>query len=275
MRDASPRAPGAIDMLRHVLAARPGGAARGVAVDVGAHVGGLSRALLDSALFDRVIAFEPRPENADALERLENAGALRVERSAVGERAGEAVFHFDDDTATGSLLPYGEAYANRGTVRALRVPVVTLDDHGASALHEAPVALLKIDTQGHDLAVIRGAARTIARDRPVVMAEVIYIPLYRGQARPAEILAAMEASGYELYALFNIHATVEGRLAFADALFAPREWQVPHTHRFVQLDEHESLRTQIGILDGICRERLDVINVLDAEVKRLASLQRG
>jgi hypothetical protein len=78
-----------------------------------------------------------------------------------------------------------------------------------------------------------------------------------------------------LYALFNIHATVEGRLAFADALFAPREWQVPHTHRFVQLDEHESLRTQIGILDGICRERLDVINVLDAEVKRLASLQRG
>jgi hypothetical protein len=38
----------------------------------------------------------------------------------------------------------------------------------------------------------------------------------------------------------------------------------------VQIDDHDAQREQIRVLEGICRERLDVINLLDAEVKRLA-----
>jgi hypothetical protein len=100
---------------------------------------------------------------------------------------------------------------------------------------------------------------------------MIYAPLYSGQADPDEIVALMKGKGYVLYSLYNVHATVEGRLAFADTLFVPREIDVPQSQKFVQIDNHESHREQIRILEEICRERLSLINVLDAEVKRLTS----
>jgi hypothetical protein len=102
-----------------------------------------------------------------------------------------------------------------------------------------------------------------------VIAEVIYLPLYEGQSTPEAIFEAMAAQGYETYTLFNIHATVEGRMAFADALFVPAELKIPYSQRFEQLDNHVSYLTQIATLDRICAERLEVINVLDTEVRRL------
>jgi hypothetical protein len=80
----------------------------------------------------------------------------------------------------------------------------------------------------------------------------------------------MAERNYELYSMLNIHATIEGRLAFADAVFVPREFALPASQKFVQLDNHASYLAQIAELERICRERLDVINVLDAEVKRLS-----
>lgn len=268
--------PAPMEVVRHILSSAPGLRPPAYAIDVGAHLGAFSRELLDSGLFEGVVAFEPNPANAESLERLA-AGlkGLRVERSAVGAAPGQHDFHCDADTATGSLLAYRKGYATAGPVTTLRVPVVTLDDYrAASHLARARIGLVKIDTQGHDLAVIEGASRTLASDRPLVIAELIHAPLYDGQALPEEILARMKASGYALYSMFNIHATAEGRLAFADALFVPAELEVPQSGEFVQIDHHASFLAQIEALEIVCRERLDVINVLDAEVKRLRQWAR-
>lgn len=263
----------ALDILRHlssVAKVSPGA----TAIDVGAHVGAFSRELICSELYGRVIAFEPNPDNLVELEALAaTQQTLAVERMAISDFDGTMDFHHDDNTATGSLLAYDHNYETKGVPRKMRVPVVTLDGYLSRDPALAPVALVKIDTQGHDLAVIRGAYRTLESDRPFVIAEVIYLPLYEGQSSPQSIFEAMAAQGYETYTLFNIHATVEGRMAFADALFVPREMAIPYSQRFEQLDNHVSYRTQIETLNRICAERLDVINVLDAEVKRLQKNQ--
>ena len=270
--------PSPLEMVRGILAAPgaprpPGGAVE--AIDVGAHRGDFAARLLDCGLFARVTAFEPNPANAQALDALAARDArLAVMRAAVGENPGTAQLHCDADTATGSLLAYGEGYATDGPVRRQEVAVVSLDAWRA-AHPGAPVGLVKIDAQGHDLAVIRGARRLLDGDRPAVIAEMIYVPMYSGQADPDEILAAMRAAGYGLYTLFNIHATVEGRMAYADALFAPRERAVPQSQRYVQLDNHASYLTQIATLERACRERLEVIDVLDAEIRRLAANREG
>lgn len=264
----------ALEMLRYLssFAGKPPDA---MAIDVGAHVGAFTREIIDSGLYDRVVAFEPNPVNLVELDALAaTQPALTVVRKGVGAFEGMADFHHGANTATGSLLPYEHNYELTGAPRKMRVPVVTLDGYLSQDPARAPVALLKIDTQGHDLAVIRGAAAMLANDRPLVIAEVLYLPRYEGQSTPESIFDAMSAQGYETYTLFNIHATVEGRMAFADALFVPRELAVPYSQRFEQLDNHVSYRTQIETLDRICAERLDVINVLDAEVKRLAAASR-
>lgn len=262
-----------LEIVRRVLAGIGASLPGGAAVDVGAHTGAFASELLDSGMFTRVVAFEPNPLNAEALEVLASRDArLQVVRAAVGAAAGESELHCDANSATGSLLPYGGGYATEGPVRRFTVRVLTLDGYRAE-LVAAPVRLLKIDTQGHDLAVIRGARDLIASDRPIVIAELIYVPMYDGQAAPGEIITTLEGCGYGLHSLFNIHATVEGRLAFADALFVPREHEVAPSQHYVQLDGHASYLAQIATLERICRERLDVINVLDAEVKRLAAKQ--
>ena len=264
-----------VDILRRLATARGAPAGRGIAVDVGAHVGKFSKELIDSELFDEVVAFEPNAANVAALTALAaREPALTVVASAVGAEAGEREFHCDDDSSTGSLLPYGD-YAAAGEVRHAKVTVTTLDAFRAEKRPRARIAFLKVDTQGYDLAVLQGAAATLASDRPPVVVEMIFMPLYAGQSQPFEIGALMRKLGYALHSLFNIHATVEGRLAFCDALFAPLEIEVPHSQHFVQLDRHESYLEQIRILEGICAERLRVIEVLDAEVKRLSAAREG
>lgn len=258
----------AIELLRHlaVLTRQPADA---LAIDVGAHVGAFAAELLDSGLYGGVVAFEPNPANLAMLDALATARpALTVVKKGVGAAEGVANLHCDDDTATGSLLAYDADYATKGSRRSMGVPVVTLDTY-LDQFVPAPIALIKIDTQGHDLAVLQGAARTLARHRPVVIAEMIYVPLYEGQSTPQTLCEWIRQQGYETYTLFNIHVTVEGRMAFADALFVPSELRLPFTQRFEQIDNHVSYQTQIATLDRICAERLAVINLLDAEVKRL------
>jgi FkbM family methyltransferase len=269
--NAPPASP--LEMVRRILASPGAPRTTGDAIDVGAHTGAFADELLRSGLFSRVIAFEPNPVNADALSaRASRDARLTVVRAAAGEHARQGELYCDSDSATGSLLEYRDHYETSGSVRRMTVAVVSLDGYLERAAPDAaPIRLLKIDTQGHDLAVLRGARRLLASDRPVVIAELIYVPMYTGQAEPDDILAAMRASGYDLHALFNIHATSEGRLAFADALFAPREYQETPSQQYVQVDNHASYLTQIATLERICRERLEVINVLDAEVKRLSA----
>ena len=264
--------PTPMQIVARLLHAR-GGAPRGWAIDVGAHVGGFSRDLAQTGLFAGVLAFEPNPANFAALEDLAASDPrIRPVRSAVGARAGEAALHCDADTATGSLLPYRPGYANRGAVTRMAVPVVTLDAaRREPPLAGQPVSLLKIDTQGQDLAVLEGARELLAAERPVLIVELIHVPLYSGQATPQAIERYAGDLGYTLHALFHIHATAEGRLAFADAIFAPRELPLVDSQDYIQLDNAASYEEQLGILQRICQERLDVINVLDAEVKRLAA----
>jgi FkbM family methyltransferase len=272
-----PHVPSVIEVVRYIRSCAADSRTAGFAIDVGAHVGQFSRELIDSGLFAGVIAFEPNPVHGDALAQLASRERrITVVRCAVGALEGECDFHCDDNTATGSLLAYRQDYLTDGAVRKLSVPVVTLDYYCASTIPAGErIGLIKIDTQGHDLAVIRGASRTLKSNRPIVIAELIYTPMYSGQALPDEIFAQMRENGYQLYSLFNIHATVEGRLAYADALFVPAELDVPQSQKYVQMDNHVSLQTQIGILEGICRERLSVINALDAKVKRLSSKKRA
>ena len=267
----TPIPPAPLEIVRRAFAQRGGAEAARVALDVGAHTGAFARELLDSGLFARVVAFEPNARIAGPLHALAASDPrLEVVAAAVGEHEARGELHSDADPATASLLPYVAGYSTRGAVDSMPVDVVMLDDFFENRRRAGEsLALVKIDTQGHDLAVLRGARRLLASDRPLVIAELIYVPMYERQGTPEEIVAALRDAGYQLHSLFNIHATVEGRLAFADVLFVPAECRLPASQDYVQIDNQASLRSQIATLERICQERLEVINVLDAEVKRL------
>lgn len=135
------------------------------AVDVGAHVG--TWTLLLASLVGptgQVVAFEPfEPSAARARAAVLAAGVadrVRVITSAVGDRVGRAALYGGSDTMLSSLVPIEEA-------RASDVPITTLDDLG-----DERIDFVKIDTEGLELAVLRGARRRLGGGDPKLLIEL-------------------------------------------------------------------------------------------------------
>lgn len=126
-------------------------------LDVGCHLGSVV-AEVAHATRAKVIAFEAMPNKADNLRR--KFDGLTVHACAVGESNGEVSF-FVVQAADG----YSSLVRNPDSV-AITVPLRRLDD-----LVTEHVDTIKIDVEGAELGVLRGAERLIAASRPVVMFE--------------------------------------------------------------------------------------------------------
>jgi len=169
------------------------------AIDVGAHIGFFTihmAAVVGPA--GRVYAFEPFDVNADLLERsvTENGFGDRVElrRGAVGGSSGAATLTFPEETLNSGgayLLRDGTAPLTGNRTRA--VPLAALDD---LALRR-PVRFIKMDVEGAEPQVLRGAARVLREDRPVILSEVHPTQLQRASGvTPEAFLAEAHAMGY-------------------------------------------------------------------------------
>ncbi len=240
-----------------------------IAIDVGAHFGGYSQFLRETGMFAKVIAFEPNIENYRVLSAESDKYAkntFEVVNAALSNKAGILELFCDEDSATGSLLNYAAKDKPNEKINSQVVNVFTLDGYLNKLGFADKLGLIKIDTQGNDLAVILGAEKTIALHRPIIQTEFIYIPLYEGQCTPKELEAELTSLNYTLYALNNLHVTKQGRLAFCDALYIPVELGIITTHEYTCIDNISSYREQIFILEKICAERLALINRLDADL---------
>jgi FkbM family methyltransferase len=143
---------------------RPGERCVDVGANVGVHTVRLARLV---GAGGEVIAIEPDPDVAVRTNRniaLNGLANVRVINAAASEQPGSMQLYrpspWDTNRARASLLhhPYLTG------VKTM-VPVVTVDDVCAGRA----VSLIKIDVEGHEAAVVRGAAGTIARHAPSVV----------------------------------------------------------------------------------------------------------
>jgi FkbM family methyltransferase len=162
----------------------------GVAVDVGANIGLTALALAALLPQGRVVAVEPSPRTLAALRRTLAANGLEarvaVEGAAVGAAPGEAEFHDSEHSAGSHLLAAGTMRAEQ--LGRVVVPVTTLD-RIAEAQGLQRLDLLKIDVEGFETEVLDGAAATLARYRPVCIAEFnAWTILCNRNQNPREVL---------------------------------------------------------------------------------------
>ncbi len=185
--------------------------------DVGAFRGDYAAQLLEVFPDSHGVLFEPAEESADILrQRFHGDDRIEIRGVAVGEAEGlRDLRYVPEAPATSSLLqPIAKS-----TLDKRPVDVTTIDR--ARANDDIPqLDLLKVDTQGHDLMVLRGATSTLADHSPVLVIEAIFIPLYADQGTPHEILALLTDRGYRLVRMLDVHQTTADELAFADFVFA-------------------------------------------------------
>jgi FkbM family methyltransferase len=140
----------------------------GTAVDIGANQGFFAFAL--SRFADRVVCFEPNPDYA-AFARWMLRGRAEVHAVALADKPGRGTFHVphaDDGLVLHLAGSLKQTHAQFKTIETYEVDIRTLDEF---ALTE--VRFIKADVEGSEREVLDGARAVIARDRPVILLELL------------------------------------------------------------------------------------------------------
>jgi FkbM family methyltransferase len=177
-------------------------------VDVGANVGVHTVRLARLVGTDgEVVAIEPDPDVVRRTQRnitLNGLANVRIIGAAASERAGETRLYRpsprDTNRARASLMHH--TYLTGLTTT---VPVVSVDDVCAGE----PVALIKIDVEGHEAAVVRGAVDTIARHAPAVVFE--YAPELLDDVVAQTPFGWLAGRGYEIFRIRCARHVLTGR----------------------------------------------------------------
>lgn len=205
-----------IQFVRRAL--KPGDSA----IDVGGHIGFFAMQMAAAVGPEgQVYAFEPFDANADLLERSieENgfAGRIRFQRAAVGAGSGTATLTFPVETLnSGGAYLLRDGSAPLAGNRTKTVPVVALD---ALELRR-PVRLIKMDVEGAEPLVVKGAELLLRNDRPLILSELHPTQLDRASGVSADaFLGQMRTLGYRAHTLRSGDARTDGE--GYDALLGP------------------------------------------------------
>jgi len=163
-------------------------------IDVGGNVGQFSVAARKIFPTAKLHVFEPHPECfAKLTAAMAFAPDTVLHQVAVGETTGEVTLNLNSHAHSSSILPlaraHKEAFPEAREVATATVKLSTLDALLAGIDLPAPI-FLKVDTQGYEAQVLRGATRILAACE-WVMAEVSFDSLYEGEMTFAGISALM------------------------------------------------------------------------------------
>lgn len=154
--------------------------------DVGSNIGASFRQMHHAKPGARFLVFEPSARFRPFLEEnilLANAVGVEVFPYIVSSEPGNVTLY--NTPTTGTVLEF----ASKGAIEDQLVEAITLD--ALFAEREHPVHFIKIDTDGHDLEVLLGAAAVLERHRPVVYFEHVPKLLRRPEVR-SDAVAGLE-----------------------------------------------------------------------------------
>lgn len=160
-------------------------------IDAGANIGVYT--LLMSAIVEpgQVIAFEPDHKCAERLRenvKINQLSNVVVREAAISDFSGTALFSVGEDTAG--------SFANlKSAAETNEVEVIRLDDE----MHDR-VALCKLDVEGAETAVLRGAEESLrSHNPPVWIVELTRRTLNRSGTALEDVISLLNGHGFELW----------------------------------------------------------------------------
>lgn len=135
-------------------------------VDVGSHIGSIISAV---QLYDEqveIIGIEAIPDKVERLRK--NFPSVQIYECAVGDSEGEVNFYIDTLQSGYSSLEKKTETHNQDYIKKIKVPLKTLDNLIPS---DKKIGVIKIDTEGAELGVLRGGVKLISKNRPIIMFE--------------------------------------------------------------------------------------------------------
>jgi FkbM family methyltransferase len=188
-------------------------------VDIGASDGRWSRRTMKFFPQARFIAVEPLREREPRLKALRDSNPrFDYALCVAGERDGEIV-----ELAVGEDLDGSTVAGTQGAMR--RVPAHSIDAIMAMKQCQGPF-LLKFDTHGFEVPILKGAANTL-RDTHYVVMEVYNYRHTNGTLLFHEMCALLESYGFRCFNVVDpMHRPLDGCLWQMDLFFARHDNEV-------------------------------------------------
>jgi FkbM family methyltransferase len=189
-----------------------------IVFDVGANVGQTISRFRNFLTNPTIHAFEPSHQTY--LQLRNNTAAIpnvRLNNFALGSKRGSLPFNENNFSTMSSFLELGDS--GWGTVlQRPEVEIRTIDDYCAEQ-GIAEIDILKSDTQGFDLEVIRGAERMLVEGRiKLIFMEINFFEIYEDLPRFDEIFSFVAGKGFSLVSFYRFYYRND-RIAWTDALF--------------------------------------------------------
>ena len=171
------------------------------AVDVGANAGAYLHPLLDAGC--RCIAFECNPRLRKRLEaKYRGNDRVIVRGEALSSQAGVVSLRipmrwWSESDGGSTIEPANRVAIGFWPVKSVTVQRCTLD-----SVMDDPVSLIKIDVEGHELDVLKGATTVVEKDRPGLLVEC------EERHRPGgttEMFRFLESRGYSGFFILDAH----------------------------------------------------------------------
>jgi len=194
-------------------------------LDIGANTGQYAKSLRQNGYTGRIVSFEPlSAAHARLVEASRGDPAWEVApRAALGAIDGEITIHVSAHSPSSSILEmlplHEQAVPGSGVVATERAPLARLDQVALPYIRDARNVLLKIDSQGYEDYVLRGASGMLDRVT-AIQSELSLVPLYAGQPLFDTMRTNLENLGFRLFALFpgHVHETT-GQTLQVDGFF--------------------------------------------------------
>jgi len=204
-------------------------------VDVGAHIGSVIAEVRFRCPSARIIAFEAIPEKVENLVR--KFPDVKIHACALSDDEGETTFYVDLKQSGYSSLAERD-----GESRQITVPKWRLD----TMLPDTDVHMIKIDVEGAELGVLRGATKLITRCRPIIMFE----------SGPGDCLGYTKEQMFDWFSLHDYGLIAPNRIANTggfmtlDGFLDSHEYPRRTTNYFaIPIERFQTVRAQAQALN--------------------------
>ena len=196
-------------------------------IDAGANRGTITSTYRQLFPEATVYSFEPMLNCFEDLKAAHDSDSkVKTFHIALGEENGKKDFFINSAADTSSLLAPDTAKLNDSYAQALKIKhqvetdVVTLDSvfQNEQLSH---VDILKMDVQGGELGILKGATELLRQKKvSLIYTEVYFVPMYKHQPLFGDICSELALHGYKFHYLYNyVFNGRTGRLFQADAIF--------------------------------------------------------
>ena len=196
-------------------------------LDVGANIGQYGQHLRHIGYRGRILSFEPTKQAFRLLDQVSRRdGNWRTQQMALGESRSSTTINISANSVSSSILPmlsrHTDAEPGSSYVGTEEIDVRRLDEVVPPLLTISDRVWLKIDTQGYELAVMRGATGILGQVA-IVQLEVSLVPLYEGAPTFEGVRTALAAAGFIMVAVGHGFAdTRNDEVLQIDGLFRKR-----------------------------------------------------